>query len=124
MTARGGARAGGSLRRYPWHRPRPPERRGAGDRDASASRSDVEDAAGIVEPRREARFDELCDRRSWHQHALIDIEIEPRKPRLAEDIGGGLAGTDALADEWEGARLALRDRRLIEHRVGDIEGQD
>ena len=53
---------------------------GAGDRDAAAAGSDVEDAAGILEPRGEARFDELGDRRSRHQHALVDIELEPRKP--------------------------------------------
>ncbi len=38
---------------------------------------------------------------------LVDIELDPRKPTLAENIGGGLAGTDALADECEGARLGL-----------------
>src|SRR5690606_37198574 len=87
--------------------------------DAARARSDVEhsaDAPGI-DPRLEARFDELCDRRARHEHALIDVELVPGEPHPPSEIGSGHAFPDTALEQLGHARLPIRLQDRVVHRA-------
>ncbi len=106
------------------------ERRG--DRDTSRAGADVEDAAHLVwlDPRLEARFDQLRDRRARHQHALIHIELVPRELHPLREIGRRYALAHATLEQRIDARQLIHGqdafvdlRRIFVTQPGCIEDQ-
>ena len=59
-----------------------------GDCDAAATGADVEHAIAGLEraPRLEPALEDLGERRSRDEHALVHVELEPREPRLVQQV--------------------------------------
>lgn len=79
----------------------------AGDGDTAAAGAHVEDMAWRVwDQRAEAIVDQLADRRTRHQHALVDVEFHAAEPGLVGQVGD----RDALVDA---ADHALNDAMAL-----------
>src|SRR5690606_35925034 len=63
-------------------------------------------------PRLEAALDDLGERRTRHEHALVDEKLEAREPCLVDQIGERLALADATLGDGNGTRGELDRRRL------------
>ncbi len=70
-----------------------------GNGNTAAAGTEIDDRADLarVGPGLKAIADELGKWRPWNEHALVDIELEPREERLVDEIGDGYAFLDAPA---------------------------
>src|SRR5690606_15325304 len=73
---------------------------GAGNADAATTCAEIEDAPRRrLQERLESVVDQLGDRRTRHQHTLIDVERHAAEPRLLQEIGKRLACCHALLEQ-------------------------
>ena len=54
-----------------------------------------------IDPRREAGVDQFGERRTRHDHALVDFELEPGEPHAAHQVGGRDSSLDALGEQLQ-----------------------
>ncbi len=108
------------------------ENRRGRNADTAAARAQVEHARrGLLQPRLIAALDQLADRRTRDQHALVDLEVEAGEADAPEQIGRRLATADPKAQQTQ-HRVALArghrrfeiDRRQIEWQVQGVQRQE
>ncbi|MNO94415.1 hypothetical protein D3C76_860330 [compost metagenome] len=94
---------------------------GAGDADATGAGAKVEDARRVLrQPGGETLLDQLGDRRTGHQHALVDHEGHAAEPGLAEQIGHRHALFDAAEEQLAQVRAFVLFQATVQVAVGDL----
>ena len=99
------------------------QRTGNGDRATAGTQIQNRQRLAMPQPGLELGFDQLCDGRTRHDHALVDEEFEPGKPGLAGDVGRRLTTLDTALDDRD-HRGTLRGRqRGVEIGIGHFRAQ-
>lgn len=92
----------------------------AGNGDTPAAGADFQHPPDLlgVNPRAEALGDQLRDRRTGHEHPLIDPEAQPGEPGLTGQVRERFAGGNALVSQAaQFGALGICDRQLIGRRI-------
>ncbi|MND86151.1 hypothetical protein D3C80_781040 [compost metagenome] len=97
---------------------------GAGNTHAAGTGAQVENARRFCrQPRFEAVFDELADRRAGYQHPLIDDKRHPAEPRFAQQVGGRHPLFDAARDQLLDVNQLLVFEAAVQITVGNFPRQ-
>ncbi|MCY1430964.1 hypothetical protein D9M71_469240 [compost metagenome] len=100
------------------------ENLGAGNTDTTGTGAQVENARRLRgQPRFEAIFDQLADRRTGYQHAFVDNERHPAEPRLAQQVGGRYAFFDTPGDQLLYMNQLLVFKTAVQIAVGNFPRQ-
>ena len=96
------------------------------DGQAAAAGAQIQRAVhqlGIFDPRRQRLAQKFVNKRTRHNHALIDIKIEIALPRVLRDIGNRHALFDAFAQFAQQFGFFIGQQRRVQIRFQHIQRQ-
>ena len=97
---------------------------GTGDTDATGAGAQVENPRRLVcQPRSEAAFDQLANRRTRNQHPLVDDKRHAAEPCLTQQVGGGHTVFDATLEQVLHVAQLIVFQAAVEVAVGDFPRQ-